>query len=222
MALALLRLLRRATPLERWQAFALTLLFVLSPYVLGTSFTLLTDNLAILFALLALERIHAYSRGAGLGRVRARLRRDSGGAPHAPGVRVARAGRRRLPAAPGPALAVPARGRRGHARALDGPVRAARARVGRSRAAERRPGLLRPLRRPSGPRPRGAHAAHRRLHGRARRSLRRARLRAQPGAPAAAAALVAARARLRGTHRPCSRAAHRLLVAASPSACSCS
>jgi hypothetical protein len=67
MALALLRLLRRATPLERWQAFALTLLFVLSPYVLGTSFTLLTDNLAILFALLALERLHAYSRGAGLG-----------------------------------------------------------------------------------------------------------------------------------------------------------
>ena len=67
MALALLRLLRRATPLEPWQAFALTLLFVLSPYVLGTSFTLLTDNLAILFALLALERIHAYSRGGGLG-----------------------------------------------------------------------------------------------------------------------------------------------------------
>ena len=67
MALALLRLLRRATPLEPWQAFALTLLFVLSPYVLGTSFTLLTDNLAILFALIALERIHAYSRGAGIG-----------------------------------------------------------------------------------------------------------------------------------------------------------
>jgi hypothetical protein len=67
MALALLRLLRRATPLESWQAFALTLLFVLSPYVLGTSFTLLTDNLAILFALLALERIHAYTRRGGLG-----------------------------------------------------------------------------------------------------------------------------------------------------------
>ena len=67
MALALLRLLRRATPLESWQAFALTLLFVLSPYVLGTSFTLLTDNLAILFALVALERIHAYSRAGGLG-----------------------------------------------------------------------------------------------------------------------------------------------------------
>jgi hypothetical protein len=66
MALALLRLLRRATPLQSWQAFALTLLFVLSPYVLGVSFTLLTDNLALLFALVALERIHAYSRGAGL------------------------------------------------------------------------------------------------------------------------------------------------------------
>jgi hypothetical protein len=67
MALALLRLLRRATPLESWQAFALTLLFVLSPYVLGTSFTLLTDNLAIFFALVALERVHAYSRAGSLG-----------------------------------------------------------------------------------------------------------------------------------------------------------
>ena len=66
MALALLRLLRRATPLEPWQAFALTLLFVLSPYVLGASFTLLTDNLAILFALLALERIHAYRQRGSL------------------------------------------------------------------------------------------------------------------------------------------------------------
>jgi hypothetical protein len=59
-ALALLRLLRRATQLEPWQAFALTLLFVLSPYFFGASFTLLTDNLAILFALLALERIHRF------------------------------------------------------------------------------------------------------------------------------------------------------------------
>jgi hypothetical protein len=65
-ALALLRLLRRATPLDDLPAFALTVAFVLSPYVFGASFTLLTDNLAILFALLALERIHAYSRGAGL------------------------------------------------------------------------------------------------------------------------------------------------------------
>ena len=67
MALALLRLLRRATPLGAWPAFALTLLFVLSPYVLGASFTLLTDNLAILFALLALERIHAYRRTGSAG-----------------------------------------------------------------------------------------------------------------------------------------------------------
>ena len=61
-ALALLRLLRRATPLDELPAFALTLAFVLSPYVFGASFTLLTDNLAILFGLLALERIHAYAR----------------------------------------------------------------------------------------------------------------------------------------------------------------
>jgi hypothetical protein len=61
-ALALLRLLRRTTALGVWQAFALTLAFALSPYVFGASFTLLTDNLAILFALLALERVHRYSR----------------------------------------------------------------------------------------------------------------------------------------------------------------
>jgi Dolichyl-phosphate-mannose-protein mannosyltransferase len=67
MALALLRLLRRATPLGELPAFALTLAFVLSPYVFGASFTLLTDNLAILFGLIALERIHAYARGGSLG-----------------------------------------------------------------------------------------------------------------------------------------------------------
>jgi hypothetical protein len=65
-ALALLRLLRRATPLEPWQAFALTLLFALSPYFFGASFTLLTDNLAILFALLALERINRFRSNASL------------------------------------------------------------------------------------------------------------------------------------------------------------
>jgi hypothetical protein len=65
-ALALLRLLRRATPLEPCQAFALTLVFVLSPYFFGASFTLLTDNLAILFALLALERIDRFRADASL------------------------------------------------------------------------------------------------------------------------------------------------------------
>jgi 4-amino-4-deoxy-L-arabinose transferase-like glycosyltransferase len=67
MALALLRLLRRATRLDELPAFALTLAFVMSPYVFGASFTLLTDNLAILFALVALERIHAYARDGSLG-----------------------------------------------------------------------------------------------------------------------------------------------------------
>jgi hypothetical protein len=66
MALALLRLLRRATPLGAWPAFALTLLFTLSPYVFGASFTLLTDNLALLFALLALERIERFRTGGSL------------------------------------------------------------------------------------------------------------------------------------------------------------
>jgi hypothetical protein len=50
--LAVYRLLLRR--LERVQAFALALLIALSPYVLGPSFTLLTDNLALLFGVLAL------------------------------------------------------------------------------------------------------------------------------------------------------------------------
>ena len=61
-ALALLRLLRRSTPLEPQQALALTLVFVLSPYFFGPSFTLLTDNLALLFAFIALERIDSSRR----------------------------------------------------------------------------------------------------------------------------------------------------------------
>lgn len=64
-ALALLRLLV-AGGLARWPAFALALAFALSPYVFGASFTLLTDNLAILFALLALERIQRYRRDGSL------------------------------------------------------------------------------------------------------------------------------------------------------------
>ena len=61
-ALALLRLLRRSTPLEPGQALALTLVFTLSPYFFGASFTLLTDNLALLFAFVALERIDSFRR----------------------------------------------------------------------------------------------------------------------------------------------------------------
>jgi hypothetical protein len=64
--LALYRLLRRATGLEPFQAFALSLAFALSPYFLGPSFTLLTDNLAMLFALLALERFDRFRTDASL------------------------------------------------------------------------------------------------------------------------------------------------------------
>jgi hypothetical protein len=66
MALALLHLLRRATPLGAWPAFALTLVFTLSPYVFGASFTLLTDNLALLLAFLALERIERFRSSGSL------------------------------------------------------------------------------------------------------------------------------------------------------------
>lgn len=68
--LAVYGLLRRR--LERPQAFALTLLVALSPYVLGPSFTLLTDNLALLFGVLALwcfdrarqeDRLDAFALG---------------------------------------------------------------------------------------------------------------------------------------------------------------
>jgi hypothetical protein len=65
-ALALLRLLRRTTSLDALPAFALTLAFALSPYFFGASFTLLTDNLAILFALLAMERVHRYSQNGSM------------------------------------------------------------------------------------------------------------------------------------------------------------
>ena len=57
-------LVRRGLPQP--QSFALALLFALSPYYLGASFTLLTDNLAILFALLALDRFERFGDGEAL------------------------------------------------------------------------------------------------------------------------------------------------------------
>jgi 4-amino-4-deoxy-L-arabinose transferase-like glycosyltransferase len=63
--LALLRLLTRRG-LPQPQAFALSLLFALSPYFLGASFTLLTDNLALLLALLALDRFDRFGGDASL------------------------------------------------------------------------------------------------------------------------------------------------------------
>jgi 4-amino-4-deoxy-L-arabinose transferase-like glycosyltransferase len=56
LALAVYYLLRRRLRLERPAALALALLFVLSPYVFGTSFRVITDNLATLFIVVALER----------------------------------------------------------------------------------------------------------------------------------------------------------------------
>ncbi len=63
--LALFRLLVRRG-LEEQQAFGLSLLLALSPYYLGASFTLLTDNLALLFALLALDRFDRFGEDADL------------------------------------------------------------------------------------------------------------------------------------------------------------
>jgi dolichyl-phosphate-mannose-protein mannosyltransferase len=65
--LVLYRLLRRHGGLGAWSAAALAGLFGLSPYVFGNSFILVTDNLGLLFGLLAIERLLAFWRGAGLG-----------------------------------------------------------------------------------------------------------------------------------------------------------
>jgi 4-amino-4-deoxy-L-arabinose transferase-like glycosyltransferase len=60
LALAVYGLLRRRLRLSRWPALLLALLFTLSPYVYGTSVRVLTDNLATLFVVLAIERLERY------------------------------------------------------------------------------------------------------------------------------------------------------------------
>jgi 4-amino-4-deoxy-L-arabinose transferase-like glycosyltransferase len=60
LALAVFALLSRRLRMERLQALALTLLFVISPYVFGQSFRLGTDNLALLFSVLAIERFERF------------------------------------------------------------------------------------------------------------------------------------------------------------------
>lgn len=65
--LVLYRLLRRHAGLGAWPAAALAGLFGLSPYVFGDSFILVTDNLGLLFGLLAIERLLAYWRAGRLG-----------------------------------------------------------------------------------------------------------------------------------------------------------
>jgi len=59
-ALTVYSLLRRRLGLELVTALALSLLFALSPYMYGGSFRLITDNLATLFTLLALERFERF------------------------------------------------------------------------------------------------------------------------------------------------------------------
>jgi hypothetical protein len=61
--IVLFGLLRRRA-LTAFQSFALSLLFALSPYFFGASFTLLTDNLALLFGLLALDRFDRFGESA--------------------------------------------------------------------------------------------------------------------------------------------------------------
>ena len=56
LALVVYYLLRRRLELERLAALSLALLFLLSPYVFGTSFRVITDNLATLFIVVAVER----------------------------------------------------------------------------------------------------------------------------------------------------------------------
>ncbi len=64
LVLAVWRLLHRRLGIERRCAIALALLFALSPYVFGYAFRLMTDNLALLFTVLALERFEHF-RGHG-------------------------------------------------------------------------------------------------------------------------------------------------------------
>jgi 4-amino-4-deoxy-L-arabinose transferase-like glycosyltransferase len=67
LALAVYALLQRRLRLARLQALALSLLFALSPYVFGTSFRAITDNLATLFIVVAIERFECYRETERLG-----------------------------------------------------------------------------------------------------------------------------------------------------------
>jgi len=66
-ALAVFRMLVARIGLNRGEALALTLLVVLSPYVLGPSFILMTDSLALLLGILALDRFFAFGAQPRLG-----------------------------------------------------------------------------------------------------------------------------------------------------------
>ena len=172
MALALLHLLRRATPLGAWPAFALTLLFVLSPYVFGASFTLLTDNLALLFALLALERIERFRADGSLGRLRAGLPGASRGAVLTRQSFLWLALVAACVSAAQPGAAVPARRRARRCSAWRWCRWPRWWSSGAGWCPRCRPGFVRAVHRPPGRRARRAHPAHRRLHARAAGRLR--------------------------------------------------
>jgi hypothetical protein len=67
MAWAVFLLLSRRLRLARGPALALTLLFIVSPYVFGTAFRVMTDNLAILLVVLAVERLERFRQTLRLG-----------------------------------------------------------------------------------------------------------------------------------------------------------
>jgi 4-amino-4-deoxy-L-arabinose transferase-like glycosyltransferase len=67
LALAVFALLHRRLALGQGQSPVLSLLFVLSPYVCGTPFRLMTDNLAILFSVLSIDRLERFRERHRLG-----------------------------------------------------------------------------------------------------------------------------------------------------------
>jgi 4-amino-4-deoxy-L-arabinose transferase-like glycosyltransferase len=66
LALAVYALLHHRLRIGRLRALVFAVLFVLSPYVYGTSFRVITDNLATLFIVLAIERFERYRETARL------------------------------------------------------------------------------------------------------------------------------------------------------------
>ena len=67
LGVAIFRLLRSRLGMDTLQALALSLLFVLSPYVYAASFRLMTDNLALLFSVVAIERLERFRETRRLG-----------------------------------------------------------------------------------------------------------------------------------------------------------
>ncbi len=67
LVLAVFRLLDRRLGMALGQATALALLFELSPFVFGQSFRLVTDNLALLFVVLGIDRFEAFRERETLG-----------------------------------------------------------------------------------------------------------------------------------------------------------